>query len=129
MTWRDYSYQEKVAILHSIGCVAMADGRVNYSENEHIMTTAMRIDINSYQNLISDSKKESIDTMISTLKNMSSEKKEDLGYLWMDCARHSRGGSASGNLSLEDYPEEQEIILELAKRCNVKVKESYTFYD
>lgn len=129
MTWADYTYAEKVSILHSITCVAMADKHINYSENQHIMMTAMRMDISSYQRLISDSQNESIDSMISRLKNMSEEKKEDLGYLWMDCARRSQGGSAFGNLSISNYPEEQEVILALAQRCNVSIKDSYTFYD
>ena len=129
MTWQDYSYDEKVSILHSIACVAMADDRIIYSENNHIRVTAMRMDLYSYQKLIKDSQNESVETMISRLKSMSNEKKDDLGYLWMDCARHSKGGSTIGVISPSDFPKEHEVIKILAQRCNVNIKDSYTFYN
>lgn len=119
MTWEDFSYDEKKAVLKS--AIVMTDGNPNYSQNQYLTVLLMRMDVD--MSIVGEANSMWKMTMNRTLRNMTAEKKDVVVSIWYDLACRSMGGEFSSAVSSFSYfPEYAKRAKEIASDCNITLK-------
>ena len=119
--------KEKGAILKTLITIAGADNHLSYSENIFLNMFLMKINEDNtfldYLNYISPNE------TIQLIRNLNYSNKQDLVYLWIQMASKA-SGDYSGVFCVNDFPNEKNRILELARLCdiNIDIYKKYTVY-
>ena len=123
MTWDELTEREKVAILKSLIFVSNANGRVRYSSHQYIQNIAIKMDystsLTKYKLLINSALSIPQSEMVAIIANMNADKKDTIAYLWLEAAAKAIG--CFGMFCINDFEEEKEVIVAMAKMCNVNI--------
>lgn len=123
MTWDELTEREKVAILKSLMFVSNANGRIRYSSHQYIQNIAIKMDdstsLTKYKLLINSALSIPQSEMVTIIANMNADKKDTIAYLWLESAAKAIG--CFGMFCINDFEEEKEVIVAMAKMCNVNI--------
>ena len=123
MTWDELTEREKVAILKSLIFGSNANGRVRYSSHQYIQNIAIKMDdstsLTKYKLLINSALSIPQSEMVAIIANMNADKKDTIAYLWLEAAAKAIG--CFGMFCINDFEEEKEVIVAMAKMCNVNI--------
>lgn len=123
MTWDELTEREKVAMLKSLIFVSNANGRIGYSSHQYIQNIAIKMDdsasLTKYRLLIDNAISIPQSEMVTVIANMNADKKDTIAYLWLEAAAKAAG--LFGMFCINDFKEEKEVIVVMAKMCNVNI--------
>ncbi len=123
MSWDDFTRDEKRAVLKSAAYVANADGRINYSEDQYFTMLVMRM--HGDATLVKDAMSMWKMNMTRTIRNMNSEKKDLVRYVWLKMMNRRGGGTMFGRTVVSARSIEGETIISMAKDCGIDVSGEY----
>lgn len=123
MGWKDFTRDEKKAILKSAAYVANADGNINYSENQYlnILVLAMEGD----NALVKDAMDMWKMNMTRVIRNMSQDKKDIVRNVWLKMMNKRGGGTMFGRTVVSPNTIEGKTIISMASSCGIEVSGEY----